>query len=155
MRQVRSFLQKLILVAAAMLLWQSEAHATHAMGGELSYVCLGNNQYRVTLNFYRDCNGVAAPTNCNNGLSFNVSSSTCAANFNQCFDNNPTIQIITPICPSEVDRCLNANGTYGVERYTYTKIVDLSAYAACGGADWFFSWSRCSRATSISLRLKR
>ena len=71
MRQVRSFLQKLILVAAAMLLWQSEAHATHAMGGELSYVCLGNNQYRVTLNFYRDCNGVAAPTNCNNGLSFN------------------------------------------------------------------------------------
>ena len=83
MRQVRSFLQKLILVAAAMLLWQSEAHATHAMGGELSYVCLGNNQYRVTLNFYRDCNGVAAPTNCNNGLSFNVSSSTCAANLDR------------------------------------------------------------------------
>ena len=150
MRQVRSFLQKLVIVAAAMLLWQSDAHATHAMGGELSYVCLGNNQYRVTLNFYRDCNGVAAPTNCNNGLSFNVSSSTCAANFNQCFDNNPTIQIITPICPSEVDRCLNANGTYGVERYTYTKIVDLSAYAACGGADWFFSWSLCCRNNAVT-----
>ena len=77
LRQVRSFLYKLAMVAASLLLWQGEAHATHAMGGELSYTCLGNNRYLVTLNFYRDCNGVAAPTNCNNGLRFNVASSAC------------------------------------------------------------------------------
>ena len=150
MRQVRSFLQKLIIVATALLLWQNEAHATHAMGGELSYVCLGNNQYKVTLNFYRDCNGIASPTNCNNGLQFKVASTTCGANFNLCFDNNPTVQIITPICPTEVDRCVSASGTYGVERYTYTKVVDLSAYAACGGADWLFSWSLCCRNNAVT-----
>lgn len=150
LRQVRSFLYKLAMVAASLLLWQGEAHATHAMGGELSYTCLGNNRYLVTLNFYRDCNGVAAPTNCNNGLRFNVASSACGANFTQCFNSAPVVQVITPICPSEVDRCVSASGTYGVERYTYTKIVDLSAYAACGGTDWNFSWSLCCRNNAIT-----
>ncbi len=144
---------KIIYVGSALiagLFAPLSAKATHAMGGELSYTCLGNNQYLVTLDFYRDCNGVAAPTNCNNGLNFNVASTACGANFTQCFSNTPIVQIITPICPTEVDRCVSANGTYGVEKYTYTKIVDLSAYAACGGADWFFSWSLCCRNNAIT-----
>lgn len=35
-------------------------HATHIVGGEIGYKCLGNNQYEVTLSVYRDCiNGAA------------------------------------------------------------------------------------------------
>ncbi|HMN05534.1 MAG TPA: gliding motility-associated C-terminal domain-containing protein [Flavobacteriales bacterium] len=145
-----SFLRKLALVVLPLLFWQGEAHATHAMGGELTYTCLGNNRWEVTLNFYRDCNGVAAPTNCNNGLEFRVRSATCGANFTQCFSNNPTVSIITPICPSETDRCVSTSGTYGVEKYTYKKIVDLSSYASCGGDDWYFSWSLCCRNNAIT-----
>lgn len=29
--------------------------ATHIIGGEMSYDCLGNNNYRITLKIYRDC----------------------------------------------------------------------------------------------------
>ena len=29
--------------------------ATHIVGGEIGYECLGNNQYRITLTVYRDC----------------------------------------------------------------------------------------------------
>ncbi len=144
------FLRKLAFAALAVLLWQGEARATHAMGGELTYKCLGNNKWEVTLNFYRDCNGVAAPTNCNNGLQFSVSSATCGASFTQCFDNNPTVQIITPICPSETDRCVSANGTYGVEKYTYKKVVDLASYASCSADDWFFAWSLCCRNNAVT-----
>ena len=84
------------LAVVAALGWGHEAHATHAMGGEISYTCVAPNQYLVTLDFYRDCNGVAAPTNCNNGLSFNVRSTQCGANFNQCFTFQ-SVQVITPI----------------------------------------------------------
>jgi gliding motility-associated-like protein len=147
---VLSLFRKAVLVIAPLLLWQGEAHATHALGGELSYECLGNSQYRVTLNFYRDCNGVAAPTNCNNGLLFHVRSTQCVGNFDMCFSPNPTIEIITPICPSETDRCISANGTYGVEKYTYTAIVDLLPYAGCGGTDWIFYWSICCRNNAIT-----
>ncbi|MBS1583206.1 MAG: gliding motility-associated C-terminal domain-containing protein [Bacteroidetes bacterium] len=147
---LRTLFRKSLIVASALLLWQADARATHAMGGDLSYSCLGNGRYLVTLSFYRDCNGVAAPTNCNNGLEFRVQSSQCGANFTQCFGNNPTVQVITPICPSEADRCNSASGTYGVEKYTYTKVIDLSAYAACGGTDWNISWSLCCRNNAIT-----
>lgn len=35
--------------------------ATHIIGGELYYTCLGNNKYQVTLKVYRDCYGGQAP----------------------------------------------------------------------------------------------
>lgn len=33
----------------------SKASATHIVGGEMSYKCLGNNQYEITLTVFRDC----------------------------------------------------------------------------------------------------
>jgi len=138
------------VMATVLCCWGQQARATHAMGGELTYQCLGNNRWEVTLNFYRDCNGVAAPTNCNNGLQFYVKSASCGIGFSDCFGNNPTVQVITPICPSETDRCVSADGTYGVEKYTYKKIVDLNAYAGCNTDDWFFSWSLCCRNNAIT-----
>ncbi|WP_345236708.1 hypothetical protein, partial [Hymenobacter saemangeumensis] len=41
------------------------AQASHAQGGDLTYAPLGNNLYRVTCRFYRDCSGIAAPTSIN------------------------------------------------------------------------------------------
>lgn len=32
-----------------------QANATHIVGGEMTYKCLGNNQYEITLIVYRDC----------------------------------------------------------------------------------------------------
>jgi gliding motility-associated-like protein len=145
---VNGLLRNLAIAALTVLFFQGEARATHALGGELSYVCLGDHRYLVTLNFYRDCNGVAAPTNCNNGLEFRVRSNSCGANFTQCFGNHPSVQVITPICPTETDRCVSASGTYGVERYTYTKVIDLSDYAAC--SDWEIYWSLCCRNNAIT-----
>ncbi|BDS10516.1 T9SS type A sorting domain-containing protein [Aureispira anguillae] len=34
---------------------QKETFATHIVGGEMTYDCLGNNQYRINLKIYRDC----------------------------------------------------------------------------------------------------
>lgn len=33
----------------------SGVEATHIVGGEIAYECLGNNEYRITLDLYRDC----------------------------------------------------------------------------------------------------
>jgi gliding motility-associated-like protein len=37
------------------------AKATHIVGGEMYYTCLGNNNYQVTLKLYRDCINGQAP----------------------------------------------------------------------------------------------
>lgn len=36
------------------------AHAAHLVGGEMDYECLGNNEYRIHLRIYRDCNSNGA-----------------------------------------------------------------------------------------------
>ncbi|MBL7963022.1 MAG: gliding motility-associated C-terminal domain-containing protein [Flavobacteriales bacterium] len=144
----RPLFRSLAPLALAVLCLPHEARATHAMGGELTYQCIGPNQYKVILNFYRDCNGVAAPTNCSNGLQFRVQNTACGANFTDCLALE-SVQVITPICPTEVDRCVSASGTYGVERYTFSKIVNLNAWAGCG-TNWIISWELCCRNNSIT-----
>ena len=51
-------MKKIILVVAVSLLSFS-SYATHIIGGEISYKCLGGNLYEFTVKVYRDCfNGV-------------------------------------------------------------------------------------------------
>ncbi|GAA4348819.1 hypothetical protein GCM10023185_05080 [Hymenobacter saemangeumensis] len=40
---------------------QQQARATHILGGQLTYVNVGPNQYVVTLSLYRDCSGAGLP----------------------------------------------------------------------------------------------
>lgn len=141
-------LRTLLAVATVVLLWQTEAQATHAMGGELTYECIGPNLYRVKLNFYRDCNGVAAPTNCNNGRQFRMRSSQCGATITPCFGLEG-VDVVTPICLSAVDRCISSSGQYGIQRFRYSTVVDLSQWAGCG-TDWIIDWDLCCRNNAIT-----
>ena len=145
---LKKILRPLLLPIAALLLWQGEARATHAMGGELTYECIGSNIYRVRLNFYRDCNGVDAPTNCSNGRQFRVRSTQCSANLTPCFSLDG-VDLVTPVCLTATDRCNSASGTYGIQRYRYSAVVNLSAYAGCG-TDWIIDWDLCCRNNAIT-----
>lgn len=44
-----------VLVLSSSLLMTPELSATHVVGGDLTYECLGNGHYELTLNFRRDC----------------------------------------------------------------------------------------------------
>lgn len=45
----------LITIAATASLMPKKASATHLVGSDISYTCLGGNTYRIDLTFYRDC----------------------------------------------------------------------------------------------------
>jgi gliding motility-associated-like protein len=52
-------LKKIFLLFLFVGITQFSVSATHIVGGEMTYRCLGNNQYEITLYVYRDCfNGV-------------------------------------------------------------------------------------------------
>ncbi len=102
-------MKKILLIIS--LLLTVRASASHIVGGNLSYVCLGNNTYEFTLNVYRDClppsQGGGNPAalqsddpafisifNGNNFFSFDsiffISSFTVPTNFsNDCINNPP------------------------------------------------------------------
>jgi gliding motility-associated-like protein len=52
-------LKKLSLIA---IIWLCAfaTNAAHLVGGEISYKCVGNNNYEITLKIYRDCNSSGA-----------------------------------------------------------------------------------------------
>lgn len=136
-----------VAITAVACLGAHQAYATHAMGGDITYQCVGTDLYEVTLNFYRDCNGVSAPSDCSR-LDFTVSSSQCGATLNECFTFD-SFQNITPICFAAPDVCNDPNGQFGVEWYTYSATIDLSAYSGCG-TDWLIEWDLPARNNAIT-----
>jgi len=120
---------------------QNEAYASHAQSADLTYQCLGGNQYQISLSFYRDCAGVAAP----NTATINISSASCNQNFNITLNRIPNTGIeVSPICSSMNTQC--TGGAYpGVQEYIYRSIVTLPAQCY----DWVMSFSLCCRNASV------
>ncbi len=48
-------MHRLLFSGLFLLLGTSPLWATHIVGGEITYRCLGNNNYEITLSVYRDC----------------------------------------------------------------------------------------------------
>ncbi|HEY0029283.1 MAG TPA: PKD domain-containing protein [Bacteroidia bacterium] len=119
----------------------NEAFASHAQSADITYQCLGGNQYQISLSFYRDCAGAAAPTT----ASINLASASCGQNYNITLNQLPGTGIeVSPICAAFNTEC--TGGTYpGVQEYIYRGVTTLPA--SC--TDWVFSFTLCCRNASI------
>ncbi|MCH2045450.1 MAG: T9SS type A sorting domain-containing protein [Saprospiraceae bacterium] len=136
----KSLFCSLILTLGACLM-SNDAYATHSMGADLTYTCIGSNQYLVTLTFYRDCNGIQeAPTQ-----PINFNSQDGCSGFSLSlpkFDEEE----ITPVCPGIVGSACNGTGIYGIERHVYQDTVTFPT----GCTAWTGSWTRCCRNGAIT-----
>lgn len=135
-------LLSILLFTSALFLTQQKASASHAESADLTYTCIGGNQYQVKLSFYRDCAGVAAPQTVN----IDISSFSCNQNFSITLNQaNGTGIDVTPVCPNMVTNC--SGGQYpGVQEWVYIGNVTLPA--AC--TDWVMSFTLCCRNAAIS-----
>lgn len=53
---MKTKLLKLLVLCLLLFGFAEQVKAWHLVGGEISYQCLGNNQYLITMKIYRDCN---------------------------------------------------------------------------------------------------
>lgn len=128
------------------------ANASHAMGADMTFKCLGNNQYEVTLQFYRDCAGVSAPTSASV-----TATSSCGQSISLVLTRDPIYSAleVTPLCPA-MRKCSRCNVPLpaacmgvmypGVEVYTYRGVVTLPY--PCH--DWRIAYNLCCRNNAIS-----
>jgi hypothetical protein len=139
---MKAILRSSVMVLLVVLGVYSEASATHAMGGDLTYECLGHNQYRIRLKFFRDCSGIdapispsltIAPVNC-----FGASSMTVAM-------NQVNMVALNTVCPGQLTTC-DGGAAFGVQRYDYEAVVTLPT----GCTDWRVSWDYCCRNNAIT-----
>jgi hypothetical protein len=123
-------------------LFYTHTFASHLLGGDLTYECLGPNQYRVFLKVYRDCNGIDV----DNSYTVTYSSATCGTSGSITVTKQSS-GILPLLCPTAPNAC-NGNGPYGVEEYIYSGILNLPP--GCQAGDWILNWNNCCRNDAIT-----
>ncbi len=119
------------------------AWATHVPGGNITYECLGNNQYAITLTLFEDC-----------GSAFESAGAQTVDISNDCgiagltsasLTNTIYRQEVSQLCTGQIGQSECNGGTLpGVYMHQWTGVVTLPA--DCDS--WVFSYSSCCRNTS-------
>ena len=129
-----------------LLLWGSQAaRASHIAAADISYRCIGNDRYEITLRLFRDCQGIGTTTQ--EWVDIQGLGSCSNASMRNVVLNKVSTQIIPLSCGSTTSCHGGVNP--GFERVVYSGTVDLSAYNApnCG---WYVSYNTCCRSGSIT-----
>lgn len=119
------------------------AFASHSMGADITYQCVGANEYLVTLTFFRDCAGIRADTN----QVLRYSSVSCGINNSIPMPKSNVVADVTPICPSEMSACAGGASPFGIEQHIYQTTLTLPP--GCGN-DWVLRWEQCCRNFAIT-----
>lgn len=145
MKKHNTLLYGMIVILLCLFFNTETIQATHSMGADLTYECVGANEYLVTLKFFRDCDGISP----SNSASLAYSSSTCGVSSSISLSlggQSPNPEDITPLCPGESSSC-GGSGNYGVQQWSYQGILSLPPNC---GDDWILGWSTCCRNYAIT-----
>lgn len=129
----------LFLTFLIFIFFVKNAHATHFLGADITYSCIGPNLYGVTLTIYRDCDGATIGTQ----ETINFSSSCGNGNL---IVNRTSFGDITPLCPTAVSSC-NGGNNYGVEEYVFQGTLNLTGNNC---SNIILSWDNCCRNNVIN-----
>ncbi len=135
------------LFSAVLLLFlfypRAELQATHAMGSDLTYTCLGGNTYEFTLTIYRDCAGVDLTQQQN----IEFSSATCGISTFILKADRVSFTELSPLCPAQQpNSSCNGGPLPGVQEHIYKLVVTLPNQCP----DWKIAWNLCCRNLAIT-----
>jgi len=149
-----------ILVLIAALFSGHSLSASHLSAGDITYKCLGNDEYEIRTTLYRDCSGVNAPSS----VSVRISSISC--NYVSPADFFLTLQLVDSILPppdggidvsqlcNTFKPCSSCNTPLPAQCAVALPGYKMFIYAgnfifpeAC--EDWTINWSQCCRNGAI------
>jgi gliding motility-associated-like protein len=130
---------KIFLLAFTTVLFSLSAKATHIVGGEIYYDSLGNNQYKITFEIYRDCG--AGNSDFDNPLQYRIFYGN--GSLWSDFSVDTTSRTILPIVYD--DPCVTPPNDICIERAIYIDTVtlpfDIDGY--------YITYQRCCWANNI------
>lgn len=128
------------IVLSLLLLAGYSGHTAHIVGGEVTYRCLGNNNYEINLEVYRDCMSGGAPFDQPANIAIFNSSGTVVELLQVSIRSFNRLPNIPP------NNCTQLPNTICTERAIYTDTVSLPPRS--GG--YTISYQRCCRNASIN-----
>jgi hypothetical protein len=124
-----------------------QIYASHSVGADIYYECRGGNNYRIYLNFYRDCRGVSAPAPPYTAdYDVQITSASCNRSFTV-YLTRQSFREVPSLCPSQQAQSSCSGGPFpGIEQYIY--YVDVTFPAQCN--DWIIGYDICCRNAAIT-----
>jgi gliding motility-associated-like protein len=151
MKKCYHYFRILLLIA----FFNTSAKASHLSGGDITYVCIGPNQYEITFKMYRDCSGITMTTTI--PITFtNTCGLTNPATVNLTLRDPVTgvvctslcSQEVSQLCPSQISNSTCNSGTLpGMQEYIYKGIVTFPGQ--CNS--WTMAHSGGSRNNSVNV----
>lgn len=134
---MKSFL-RIVLITAALssVLFTTESRASHVVGAEYQYECIGGDSFVITLVIFRDCSGINVPA------SFAFSGiNSCGDVFNLTADSVGNFIETSDVCsrrlgpnvPPGLGTTCNGGPIFGVQTFFYKDTVDFSPFPSCAG----------------------
>ncbi|MCB0736607.1 MAG: hypothetical protein KDC92_03770, partial [Bacteroidetes bacterium] len=142
---MKKIFTSLLIFLAGFLLIPDQAKATHVMGSDIQWECLGGDKYRIKVTGYRDSNGVQLS---NTAISFRGACSGIATST----QSMSAAKDITPVCPGQCTRCKSrgCNFAYGIEARELVTTIDVSQFKKQGCCEITISWAQCCRNGAIT-----
>jgi len=148
----------LSLIAIFFILSANSVSASHVSGGDITYTCIGTNQYEITLKLYRDCSGVGMSTTasvsftntCGLSNPNNVSLTLRDPNnlSNTCTSVATCNTEVSQLCTSQAgNSSCNGGSLPGMQEYIYKGVVTLSG--PCNS--WTIAYNLCCRNTTVNV----
>ncbi len=128
---------KLFLSLTFLFVFLSQANATHILGGEIYYDSLGNDNYKITIVLYRNCNSGTQFDQTLGYTVFNMNNTQ----YNQYFITNPFISSVPP--PN--DPCIIPPSGLCTDRAIYVDTITLLQ----NPMGYYISYQRCCWANNI------
>jgi hypothetical protein len=124
------------------LLYSIHLQASHVAGGDITYRCLGNDQYLVTLNLFSDCAGIPLGST----QTVNLSSS-CGQTFSAVLPLAQNYEV-SQLCSTDIiNSTCNGGVLPGYMQNVYEDIITIAP--PCD--TWTIAWDLCCRNGSINL----
>ena len=123
---MKRLLQTFLIILTTLVV--KDTNASHMMGADMSYKCLGNGKYKIIAKVYRDCRGINLD-NPSFGAYAGVNGSNGCGSVNPGSLTRTAIRDVTTRCSSANSPC-NPKNTYGtgkgIEEHTFEVTVDFS-----------------------------
>ena len=141
---------RLLLSLFLIISFSKEVKATHVPGGNITYKCVGGNNYIITLTVFEDCSGAVTVPNTPQTLT--VTNSCGFNNFNSI--TLPVLSYgdeISQVCyPQLPNTTCNGGSLPGIKKHIYSDTINpITLPGNC--SDWTISWDGCCRNTAVNL----
>ena len=144
---MKLYLQKFSLLLLLIIL-PLLAQGAHIIGGEMTYKCVGNGDYIITLKVYRDCQGGGAGFDGPNSGRISIYLGDAESEFDRITMTSP---VVTQVDPEVGNPCLDIPTNVCVEQGVYTMQLSAQGINLPKSIEsYFIIYQRCCRNTSIS-----